>query len=108
MTKNVNLSASTMSSHAQSIKSSFAKWFSNKTQVVSFAQQGDWGMSVEAAVKLDKELDAKTLVFYSYDSAANTYKLMNDSNYWVDANGYVHFTTTVAGDIIITDKPLSK
>ena len=108
VTKNVNLSASTVSSHAQSIKSSFAKWFSNKTQVVSFAQQGDWGMSVEAAVKLDKELDAKTLVFYSYDSAANTYKLMNDSNYWVDANGYVHFTTTVAGDIIITDKPLSK
>jgi len=107
-TKNINLSASTTSSRAKSTETFFEKYYSNNVSVISLAQQGDFGMPVEIAAKIDSKLDTKSLVFYSYDRETNTYKQITASNYWVDKNGYVRFTTELAGDIIIADKPLVK
>ena len=106
-TKDINLSASTTSDRAKSIKSTFEKWFNNNISVISFAQQGDFGMEVEIAAKIDSTLGVNPLYFYAYDSASNTYKQFTPQ-YWTDENGYLHFNTTQAGDIVITDKPLEK
>ena len=46
----------------------------------------------------------KNLYFYSYDAATNTYRRIEKSSYWIDANGYMHFATEYAGDIIISSK----
>jgi hypothetical protein len=53
-------------------------------------------------------LKTNNLYFYSYDKATNIYKRILPGEYRIDANGYVHFTTTQAGDIIISDGPLAK
>lgn len=106
VTKDINLTASTTSTRAKSVKSFFNKWFSNDIQVVSLTQQEEFGMPVEIILKLDKALNSDSLYFYSFNKTTNTYKEIKVASYRVDKNGYVHFTTTFAGDIVITDSPL--
>ena len=86
----------------------FEKYFSNKMVVVSLGQQGAYGMPVTIAVKLDlSALNNNSLRIYSYDKASNKYYQLEAANISVDQNGYLHFTTGMGGDIIITDKPLT-
>ena len=90
-------------------KTIFEKWFSNDVAVVSFGQQGSFGQPVEVAVKVDPiVMDIHNLVFYSYDSKTNTYKRIEKPAYWIDGNGYLHFTTEFAGDIIISEGALEQ
>jgi uncharacterized protein YkwD len=107
-TKDLNLSASTWSARAISTKTFYQKYYKNSLMVASLGQQGSFGQSVKIAVKLDATLKKDNLKFYSYDKAANTYKQILTPNYTVDTNGYVHFTTELAGDIIICDGVLAK
>lgn len=90
-------------------KSKFEKFYSNKLAVISLEQQNAFGMPVDIAAKLDLAgMDTKTLYFYAYDRAANTYKRIMEPNYRIDTKGFLHFTTVLAGDILVTDKPLTK
>ncbi|MEG0838618.1 MAG: caspase family protein [Hydrogenoanaerobacterium sp.] len=84
------------------------KSFGGKMAIVSFAQQGKFGMRVDVAVKTDLTgLNTKALLFYSYDKATNKYTPVPVKKYWIDKNGYLHFDTETGGDLIITDKPLT-
>jgi hypothetical protein len=47
------------------------------------------------------------LKFYSYNAETNSY-VQIQTQYWVDTNGYVHFNTELANDIIISDGELTK
>ncbi|MDR1620691.1 MAG: hypothetical protein LBS18_08540, partial [Clostridiales bacterium] len=107
-TKDLNLSASTVSSDAVRTKEIFSKSFSNNFMVVSFGQQGKFGQSVAVAAKLVSGLNTGKLAFYAYDKAANTYKRIKAPKYKIDGSGFVHFTTKLAGSIIISDRPLVK
>lgn len=106
-TKDIKLSGSAQSNRTRSLKTFFEKWYKNKVQVVSFAQQDTFGMPVEVSLKLGDERKGKTLVLYSYDKKANTYKRIENANYRIDKNGYLHFTTEFAGDIVISDGALA-
>ena len=84
------------------------KIYNNKVFAVHFEQSGKWNQEVEVSVKLgDTKLNTKSLYFYAYDAKTNTYKRF-EPKYWIDKNGYLHFNTEFAGDIIITDSPLTK
>jgi mRNA-degrading endonuclease HigB of HigAB toxin-antitoxin module len=77
--------------------------------VLHLDQTADWGQPVDLAAKVDlTDMDTENLCFYSYDKAGNSYRLIEKSNYWIDAKGYVHFTTEFAGDIIISEGPLTE
>ena len=90
-------------------KAFFEKWFKNKVQVIHFDQAEPWGQPVEIAAKLDLTgMDTSSLYFYSYDSKANTYQRIKKPAYWIDKNGYLHFTTEMAGAIIISKGPLDR
>ena len=104
--KDLNLYASGNSAAAKNTLAHFGKYFSNKITVISLQQQGGFGTVVEIAVKIDPAIDTSNIVFYAYDKVANTYKRIQAPRYWVDKNGYVHFTTELAGDIIISDGAL--
>ena len=87
----------------------FGKYFSNQTAVISLGQQGAFGMAVTMAVKVDlSKLNKDTLQISAYNKATNTYQAIANANISVDKNGYLRFTTPVGGDIIVTDKPLSR
>ncbi len=108
-TKDVNLAGSTLSENAAITKNTFERYFENIFSTVELAQEGDYGMTVGVAAKLDSRLaGAEALYFYSYDTTANTYRRLPITEYWIDANGYVHFNTNTGGIIVITDSPLER
>ncbi|MCI8624194.1 MAG: hypothetical protein HFG26_11120 [Provencibacterium sp.] len=85
----------------------FEKYFSNAPKVMHLDQAGAWGQEVRIAAKFDLTgMNRNNLVFYSYNQAANTYTQILNPRYLIDANGYVHFTTSLAGDILVSDGPL--
>lgn len=89
------------------IKAIFEKWFKNKVGVIHLDQADPWGQSVEIAAKVDLTgMDVAKLSLYSYDKVANTYKRIEKPAYWIDKNGYLHFSTQYAGDIIISEGSL--
>ena len=93
---------------APDTKERFEKYYDNKIAVVRLAQNGTFGMAVGIAARVDLTgLDTSSLYFYSYNRATGKYYPVKTS-YFIDANGFLHFTTTLAGDIIITDKPLTE
>lgn len=90
-------------------KAFFNKWFSNNLEVIKCSQQGSFGAGLQISAKLDlTNLNTKNLVFYSYDKASNTFSQIDNTGYFIDSNGYLHFFTEKAGDIIVTDSPLTK
>ena len=91
------------------IRATLAKIYSNQMAIIKFDQAGTFGMPVTFAVKPDlSKLNRQTLQFYAYDKTKKTITLIQAPNYWLDKSGYLHFTTTSAGHIIITDKALIK
>jgi predicted ribonuclease toxin of YeeF-YezG toxin-antitoxin module len=108
LTGDVNLSVSVDPAVTAPTVNFFNTYFSNEVAVVSLGQQGAYGASIPMAVQLDlTNLNTETLVFYSYDKATNTYTAIPAANYRIDGKGYLHFTTPVGGEIVITDAPLT-
>ncbi|MCL2856663.1 MAG: hypothetical protein FWE19_02920 [Oscillospiraceae bacterium] len=86
----------------------FERSFNNNVVAVSLGQTGAFGANIRMAVLVDlSRLNVDSLVFYAYDREANTFARI-DTQFRVDANGYLHFSTPVGGDIIITDRPLTR
>jgi len=51
-------------------------------------------------------MDTKDLCFYSHDRKTNAYKRIAAPKYWIDKNGYLRFSTVLAGDIVVSEGPL--
>ena len=65
-------------------------------------------MNIDAAVKVDLTgMNTKNLLFYSYNSKTNRYTPITNADAYMDENGFLHFTTNMGGDLVITDKPLT-
>lgn len=93
----------------EAAQTKFTKWFTNKIRVVHFDHVGKWGVAAKIAAKVDlKGMNTDTLYFYAYNPKTNSYTRIQNPEYRIDSNGYLHFTTLYAGDIIITDSPLKK
>ena len=96
------------SASVKSTKDKFEKWFKNNIVVISLAQKGSYGTQVSIAAKVSvSSLNTSSLVFYSYNTSTNQYSKIANPGYTVDSNGYLHFNTTNAGDIIVTDSALA-
>lgn len=90
------------------VENLFQQYYSNTIQVVSFAQKGEFGTTIQAAVKVDlTKLNVKTLQFYTYDVATNAFMAIPATGYFVDGNGYLHFDTAMGNNILITDKKMT-
>ena len=89
------------------VKAHFNKYFKNKLQVVGFTQQGSLGTNIAAAVKLDfNGMDTSRLILYGYDAVQNRYSILSDQTYFIDVNGYLHFTTSEGDYIIVSEGQL--
>lgn len=102
----VNFSVATKGAAVENTVNKFEKFFDNKVAAVSLGQKGAFGADIKMAVKVDlSKLNTSNLVFYAYNKETGKYTKV-ETNYKVDSKGYLHFTTPVGGDIIISDKPL--
>lgn len=93
----------------KSVSNKFERYFGNNTNLrfIALGQQGTYGMPVSIAAKVDlTNINTKTLHFYSYNKSTNTYKQITKPEYFIDKNNYLHFSTTNAGTIIISDAQL--
>ncbi len=109
ITQDIYLSGRVKATAVDVRKAQFEKWFTNKIRVIHLEQQTPWGVPVEIAAKVDLTgMNTAKLFFYSYDKAKNEYLPIYQPNYWIDKNGYLHFTTKLAGDIIISEGPLQR
>ena len=76
--------------------------------MLNLGQSGDFGTKVEVATLMNLSgMDTKQLRFYSYNSARNTYAPLAAPSYWIDNAGYLHFSTTVGGAIVVSEGPLT-
>jgi hypothetical protein len=108
VTKGFNASASYDDATATSVRNTFSRWFKNKVAVLNLGQSGDFGTKVEVATLMNLSgMDTKHLRFYSYNSARNTYAPLAAPSYWIDNAGYLHFSTTVGGAIVVSEGPLT-
>ena len=106
ITNVVQLGAFIDAAKTKSVRTLFNKYFKNDIQVVRFEQKSDLGIPVNIAVKLDTKLRGKALYFYRYNQADNAYAQIAAPQYWINENGYVHFTAKFASCIVISDGPL--
>lgn len=87
----------------------YEKKYDNQFAVLQFLQEGSFGTAVGVAARLDlKLLNTKSLHFYSLNPITNQYTLVENTGYSLDDKGYLTFTTTHGGTMLITDKPLKK
>jgi hypothetical protein len=101
--------AMTTGAEVDASRASFENSFANKLRVIHFDKAGSFEKHIRLAAKLDLSgMDTANLVFYAYDSAGNKYSHMKAPVYSVDKNGYLHFTTAFAGDIIVSEGLLTK
>jgi len=107
--RTISLLASAGNPSAINTAARFRRWFKNKLTAIATGQEGSFGMPVDIAVKVDLTgFDTENLYFYSYDKKTNTYRRIEKTAYWIDKNGYLHFTSELAGDIIISEGPLER
>ena len=103
VTGDLNLSASTTSPQALQTSQIFQTHFGGAKTTVSLGQQGSFGMEVRLATRLNPDLDVNNLHFYAFNSAANTFTRFTPTTTWADPHGFFHFTTSLAGDIVISN-----
>ncbi len=86
-------------------KADFSMWFNAPIAIVVFTQSKEFGCPVEILANLDlSSLNIKELVVYSFDRQANTITLISPENCSVDENGTLHVRTSLAGELIVTDR----
>jgi uncharacterized protein YcfL len=108
-TKDAYLSGWVSGAEVSNTRAIFEKWFQNKIRVLHFDQSGVWERPVEVAAKIDLAgMDTTQLYFYAFDPKANSYRRIEATDYWIDANGYLRFQTGYAGEIIISEGELAK
>jgi len=108
-TKDAKVSAWLTGDSADKTKAFFGRWYSNKLKVISFDQKTDWEHPVRVAAKIDLTgMDSAKLVFYSYERASNTFRRIQSPAYRVDTNGFLHLTTPLAGEIVISEGLLAR
>ena len=107
VSQEIKLGVSMEEKDIQRTSATFEKFFTNNVSVVHFEHQGTFGMEIDAAVKVDvSKLNTQNLLFYSYNPSTNRYTPITNPRVSFDQNGFLHFTTTLGGDLVITDKPL--
>ena len=108
MTGDLLVSAFTAGPGVDRALGKFEPAFRNRIKAIHFDQTGAWGQPLQVASKHDfTGWDTTQLHIYAYDYASNTYRLIDNSEYWFDTNGYLHFVTPYAGDIIISEGALA-
>jgi len=107
LTGDVQLGVYTNDGATGATRRRFERFFSNRVVIIKASQKGSYGMPVNYAVKIGTDLaNARQLMLYSYDPVTNRAMTINNSNIWLDRNGFVHFTTSLGDDLVIADGPL--
>jgi hypothetical protein len=108
-TKDVRVSAYVAGAEVTRVRGKFEKWFANEIRVIHFDNPDKWESAIRVAAKLDLAgMNTAKLALYAYSTKTNSYRRIATPEYRIDANGYLHFKTELAGEIIISEGELVK
>ncbi|MDR2932099.1 MAG: hypothetical protein LBV27_03230 [Oscillospiraceae bacterium] len=109
LSNDINLGVYVDASTNSAVKTKFTKWYKNNLEVISLAHKGSFGMNVNVAAKIKlTNLDTNKLYLYAYNKTTNTFAQIKNPNCVVDKSGYLHFTTSTGGEIIISEGALTR
>ena len=104
----VDLSAYVSGRTVTNAVNTFETFFDNTVIAVTLGQPGAFGAYINMAARVDLSgLNTDTLTFFVYDRDTNTFSRITPE-FRIDSAGYLHFSTPLGGDIIISDKPLTR
>lgn len=89
------------------VQNKFDLHYSN-TQKVILCDQKDYKMNVVIVANVGMKMNDRNLVFYSYNPDRNSVTPVNMEDVRIDANGFLYFTTTTGGYIVVSDGLLTK
>ncbi|MFV0399920.1 MAG: hypothetical protein ACK5LX_04775 [Oscillospiraceae bacterium] len=101
----------TREEYTKETKALFQNRFSNKNISVIHLDQNDaFGVAeVEIAAAVDLTgMNTTKLYIYRLDRKTGEFELLENTRYYIDTAGYLHFFTKVGGDFIVTDSPLTE
>ena len=108
-TIDLNLAGSTTSLRSGKTRTLFEKFFRNQiAAVISLSQKSDFGQPARICVKISSNIAIADLVFYSYNPETNLYTRIVNPEPYMDSNGYLHFTSVLANEIIISKGDLER
>ncbi|MDR1754048.1 MAG: Ig-like domain-containing protein [Eubacterium sp.] len=102
ITKDTNAYGSAKDKTANAVLTKFNKFYSNEFVSISLGQKGSFGQSAEIVVFVGKDVDASDIRIYSYDVAGNKVSTVKNANPKVDKNGFLHFNSSIGGQIVIS------
>lgn len=107
-TKGIVTDAFVDESYLNSLVEKYESRYNNQVAVIDLYQEGSFGTTVNISARLDlKDLNTETLRFYSFNQVTNKYSEIENVPYSV-SKGYLNFSTSIGGTIVITDRPLQR
>jgi len=80
----------------------------NKIKFISLDHKGSFGHDVRVTANVDLSgMDTSRLIFYQYNPETGKLIKIENPNYLINSKGYIIFSTSKGGDIIISDRELS-
>jgi len=104
LTGDIRLGVFTTAEQTQSVQIAIDRRFVNKERII-YVEQPNFNMEVTIAA-LVGNFDANRIRIYSCDSLGQNIREVNATGITMDANGYVHFNTTVGGFLIVSEGPI--
>ena len=84
----------------ENAKTKAEDYFGSPVAVVYLSQTNAFCMTVQVAAKADlTALDAETIKLYRY--SGESYTLLETQEYYIDTNGYIHFTVSEGGIYVL-------
>lgn len=106
LTGDIKLGVYSNNEKTKKVQATFNKHYKNTAAVVK-CDQGNFGMNVQITTRVG-DVDSSKLKFYSYNATDNSVTPLNVTEWSVDDSGFVKFTTSVGGYIIISNGALAK
>jgi len=92
----------------RSVQQMFQNAFTNRVAVVNLDHRGDLGARIRVLALVDLAgLNTNNLIFYTYDRSNGRTAVLSNPEYQISGE-YLIFHTSQGGDIIITDRALTR
>jgi len=104
LTGDIRLGVFTTADQTQAVQNAIDRRFDNRERII-YIEQPSFPMEVTIAAKVGN-FDANRIRIYSCDSNGQNIREVSATGITMDANGYVHFNTTVGGFLIVSEGPI--
>lgn len=105
LTGDIKLGVYATAAKTKTVQAAIDDAYKNDTKVI-YCEQADYGMNVTITAKVGTSLDDSNLKVYSCDKNGKNVEEVKVTNLKIDSKGFVKFTTSTGGYLIVSDGAL--